>query len=160
MQRLDAGHVVRAVDDDQRVPTEDLKAAGDRDRREAELDDVLVQWGAEERLDCRQSGHGVNSLVGAVEGHQDLGIEAFGGAQIDQASAHRQAVGGAVELLAQDPHLSCTHLVGSGAHDLDKLGIVGADDDTTRRFDDAGLVPRNALEARPEDLGVVEAPRW
>ena len=71
-----AGDVVRAVEQHERLPADDLEPARRPHARERVGDDVDVERRADERLGRRQRDRGVVGLVRAVQREEHIGIRA------------------------------------------------------------------------------------
>ena len=112
-----------AVDDHQRLVLEHLETPVELHGGKALGDDVGGQRGGEERLDGGEGDRRVVALVGAVQGHERLGVDRRRRAQVDEAAAKGELVVGDVEV---SPRYSRVAAVLGREHG-DELGVGGAD---------------------------------
>ncbi len=91
-QRLRAGDVVRAVEQDERPAADDLEPARRLHARERLGDDLERQRAAHEALGRRERDGGIVGLVRAVQRQEHVGVLRAGAAEIDEPPADREHV--------------------------------------------------------------------
>ncbi len=95
---------MRAVDKEQRTPTEHLETTGHAHGGESLLHDVGSERVSEERLHGRQRHRRVDALMGAVQGNQDILVAAARGPQRHDATTDSHPVRLTAEVTTRDPH--------------------------------------------------------
>ncbi|MEC7968019.1 MAG: hypothetical protein VX194_10255 [Actinomycetota bacterium] len=109
-KRRSPRHVVCSVDHDRGAAVHDLETAGDDDRAEGLLDDIIGQRRIEEFLDGRERQRGILGLVGSMQRQEHLVVEAPWRAYAEQSAADSEAIVGEVECLTANDGL-CGPLV-------------------------------------------------
>ena len=103
-KRFRAGDVVRAVEQHERMPADDLEPPRRPHARERVAHDVGVERRADERLRRGERDRRVVGLVRAVQRDEHVGIARIGREEVEHAPAERGHVGAHTEVDVAPQH--------------------------------------------------------
>ena len=154
---FDAVRVVRAVDDEERIPRKELEASRPDGAGESRADGILrdAEAAALQAVNDVEHSHRVFHLVVAKQLDAELRTVPV----VEDLLVDRPRAGGERSRIGGDESRSCVrvHVREAFLHDLHDARELVVEDAVGARLQDAGFFRGDLLDGIPEKLGVVEA---